>query len=194
MIAYILQAVYWLLLYNEPNIGQSRGSNRGRDRPKSWKQVVSVPLPNARQQVWVSRVLGYDHYKGLAPCHSRCGTLKNRKVGRKAPNIQTQIAIFYVENICTDRIPYINIFWRIKDIHTNGGRIPDARTLVHTEDKALVAFLLHRLAIRFELNESVRIRMGCQGANCKNRYQHIYPERPLISKVTCTSFACKVSR
>ena len=169
MIANKLQAVYWLLLYNDSNIGQTRGSNPGRDGPKSLKQVVTVPLPNTRQQVWVSRVLGDDRYKGLAPCHTRCSTLKNRKAERKAPNIQTQSAILYIENICTDRIPYINIFWRIKDIHTNGGRIPDARALVHTEDKALVAFLLHRLAIRFELNESVRIRMGCQGANCKNR-------------------------
>ena len=38
----------------------------GRDRPKCIKQVVIAPLPNARQQVWVSRVLGDDHYKGLA--------------------------------------------------------------------------------------------------------------------------------
>ena len=29
------------------------------------KQVVTAPLPNARQQVRVSRVLGDDHYKGL---------------------------------------------------------------------------------------------------------------------------------
>ena len=50
MIANILQAVNWLLLYNDPNIGQSRGSNPGRDRPKLLKQVVTVPLPNARRE------------------------------------------------------------------------------------------------------------------------------------------------
>ena len=36
------------------------------DRPKSLKQVVTAPLLNARQQMWVSWVLGDDHYKGLA--------------------------------------------------------------------------------------------------------------------------------
>ena len=29
------------------------------------KQVVLLPLPNFRQQVWVSQILGDDHYKGL---------------------------------------------------------------------------------------------------------------------------------
>ena len=29
------------------------------------RQVVTAPLPNARQQVCVSRFLGDDHYKGL---------------------------------------------------------------------------------------------------------------------------------
>ena len=33
-------------------------SNPGRDRPKSFKQVKTVPLPNARQQVLMSQVLG----------------------------------------------------------------------------------------------------------------------------------------
>ena len=32
------------------------------NRPKSLKQGVTAPLRNARQQVWVSRVLGKDHY------------------------------------------------------------------------------------------------------------------------------------
>ena len=36
-----------------------------RDRPKSLKQVVTAPLLNARQQVWVSRVLGDGHYKRI---------------------------------------------------------------------------------------------------------------------------------
>ena len=41
-----------------------RGSIPGRDKPKSLKQVMTAPLPNARQQVWVSRILQDDHYKG----------------------------------------------------------------------------------------------------------------------------------
>ena len=42
------------------------GSIPGRDQPKSLKQVVTAPLPNARQQMCVSRVLGDYHYKVLA--------------------------------------------------------------------------------------------------------------------------------
>ena len=38
----------------------------GRNAPNSFKQVVTAPLPNARQQEWMSRVLGDDHYKGWA--------------------------------------------------------------------------------------------------------------------------------
>ena len=45
--------------------------------PAAKKQVVTVPLLNARQHVWVSRVFGNDHYKRMPPCHSRCGMLKN---------------------------------------------------------------------------------------------------------------------
>ena len=41
------------------------GSMPGRDRPKSLKQVVTVPLTSARQQVRVSRVLGDNHYKRM---------------------------------------------------------------------------------------------------------------------------------
>ena len=37
---------------------------------KSLKQEVTVLLPNARQQVWVSQVIED------VPCHSRCSTLK----------------------------------------------------------------------------------------------------------------------
>ena len=40
-------------------------SNPRRDRPKSLKQVVTAPLPNAQHQVWVSRVLRDDHYKRI---------------------------------------------------------------------------------------------------------------------------------
>ena len=29
------------------------------------KQVVTAPLPNARQKMWVSRVLADDHYKRM---------------------------------------------------------------------------------------------------------------------------------
>ena len=33
---------------------------------KSLKQVMTAPLPNARQEVWVSRVLRDDHYKPIS--------------------------------------------------------------------------------------------------------------------------------
>ena len=35
--------------------------NLDHDRPKSLKQVLTVPLLNARQKVWMSGVLEYDH-------------------------------------------------------------------------------------------------------------------------------------
>ena len=44
-----------------------QGSIPGRDRPKSLEKVVTAPLPSARQQVRVLRVLGDDHYKQM-PC------------------------------------------------------------------------------------------------------------------------------
>ena len=37
----------------------------GQGSPKMLKRVETAPLPNARQQVLVSRVLEDDHYKGL---------------------------------------------------------------------------------------------------------------------------------
>ena len=37
-----------------------------RDKSKSLKQIATSSHPNARQQVWVSRVLGDDYYKGFA--------------------------------------------------------------------------------------------------------------------------------
>ena len=43
-----------------------RGSIPGHDRHKSLKQVMTARLPNARQQVWVSRVLRDDHYKPIS--------------------------------------------------------------------------------------------------------------------------------
>ena len=43
-----------------------RGSIPGRGIPNSLKQVVTAQLPNAREHVWVSRVLGYDHNIRLA--------------------------------------------------------------------------------------------------------------------------------
>ena len=48
-----------------------RGSIPGRERPNSLKQVVIAPLPNARQQVLVSRVLGDENYKELARSRTR---------------------------------------------------------------------------------------------------------------------------
>ena len=41
-----------------------QGSIPDLDRPMSFKEVVTAPLPIARPQV--SLVLGDDHYKGLA--------------------------------------------------------------------------------------------------------------------------------
>ena len=53
-------------------------SNPSRNRPKSKIQVVTAPLPNIQQQVWVRRVLGDKHYMYTdALCHNRCGILKN---------------------------------------------------------------------------------------------------------------------
>ena len=40
-------------------------SNPSWDRPKSLKQVVTAPLPNARHYVWVSWVLKDDHHKRM---------------------------------------------------------------------------------------------------------------------------------
>ena len=45
-------------------------SNPSSDRPKLLKQVVTAPLLNARQQVWVPRILGDDHYRRIIPCHT----------------------------------------------------------------------------------------------------------------------------
>ena len=50
------------LVYNDVS-----SSMPGRDRTESFKLVVTASLrPNARQQVWMLRVLGNDHYKRLA--------------------------------------------------------------------------------------------------------------------------------
>ena len=45
--------------------------------PKSLKQAVIAPLPRARQQVRMSRVLRERPSYTDDPCHSRCGMLKN---------------------------------------------------------------------------------------------------------------------
>ena len=42
--------------------------NPSRDRPKSYKQVVTAPLLNARQQERVTQVLGNDPYKRMPRC------------------------------------------------------------------------------------------------------------------------------
>ena len=42
-----------------------RGSIPGRDRPMSFKQVVTDPLSSAQQQVRVSWVLGDGHFKRM---------------------------------------------------------------------------------------------------------------------------------
>ena len=51
----------------EANYGKlNTGSNPSRDRRKSFKQVVTALLTNARQKVWVSRVLSDDNYKWMS--------------------------------------------------------------------------------------------------------------------------------
>ena len=52
-------------LERSPRKQEVECSNPSRDRPKSLKQAVTVPLPNARHEVWVSRVLGDDRYKRM---------------------------------------------------------------------------------------------------------------------------------
>ena len=52
-------------------------SNPRCDRSKLLKQEVTAPLPNAQQQMHVSWVLRWAFLKRDAPCHRRCGLLKN---------------------------------------------------------------------------------------------------------------------
>ena len=66
------QKIFVLLIYGAVEVvffshAGVLGSIPVRDRPISFKkkQVVTAPLPNARQQVWVPRVLGE-----VGPCHS----------------------------------------------------------------------------------------------------------------------------
>ena len=51
-------------------------SNPSCNRPNSLKRVVTAPVPNARQQAWVSRVPGDSHYKQIGL--SRKGTLTDQ--------------------------------------------------------------------------------------------------------------------
>ena len=53
-------------------------SNPSCFRPRSWKQLVTGPLPNVRQWVWVSRVLGNDHYKRMP--HAAVGVAPYRTI------------------------------------------------------------------------------------------------------------------
>ena len=46
----------WACLERSPSMRKARCSNPSRDSPVSWKQVMTTPLPNVRQQVWVSQV------------------------------------------------------------------------------------------------------------------------------------------
>ena len=52
-------------LERSPCNGKFLCSNSGRDGSKFVKQIVTAPLPNARQWVRVSRILGDDHYKQM---------------------------------------------------------------------------------------------------------------------------------
>ena len=69
-------------------------SNPSRDRPKLLKQVVTIPLLNARQQVLVSQTLEVDHYKWMPPvkaCATRYRTLTAQwlQVPSLGQNLQT---------------------------------------------------------------------------------------------------------
>ena len=53
------------------------------DRPKSFKQEVTAPLLNARQQVWVSRFLGDDH--NIQASRFKVGVARLRSVTAQWP-------------------------------------------------------------------------------------------------------------
>ena len=68
-------------------------SNPSRNRPKSYRQVVTALLLNARQQVWVSRVLRDDHYKRMprvtvGVARLRTSTAHWRRVPSTRQNLQ----------------------------------------------------------------------------------------------------------
>ena len=64
-------------------------SNPSRDIPKSLKQAVTAPLPSAGHLVWMSRVLGDDHYKRIPR-----GTLKNPHCSTGVPSIGRNLRPF----------------------------------------------------------------------------------------------------
>ena len=64
-------------------------SNPSRDIPKSLKQAVTAPLPSAGHLVWMSRVLGDDHYKRIPR-----GTLKNPHCSTGVPSIGRNLQPF----------------------------------------------------------------------------------------------------
>lgn len=72
--------------------------SRYRYRPKSFKQVIADPLPNAWQQAYVTRVLRYDHRNRCPLCRSRFGVLKDPHfwiaVGAKR---RSNFAVFFLK-------------------------------------------------------------------------------------------------
>ena len=67
VLSFIFKSRWWCSgLERSPRMLKVGCSNPSHDIPKSKKQLVTAPLLNARQQVWVSRVLGDDHYKRMS--------------------------------------------------------------------------------------------------------------------------------
>ena len=66
---------WWLSVDRWPRMREIRVRSPLGDRPKSFKQIIKATLPKARQHVWMSRVLGDDHYKRMP--RVRRGTQRN---------------------------------------------------------------------------------------------------------------------
>ena len=68
---------------------------------KTLKQIVTAPLPNTRQQLWVSRVLGDVNPVNVFPCHRKCGTLKKLSLlnGSMCSKFHQNLVSKYLKNI-----------------------------------------------------------------------------------------------
>ena len=74
--AVVTQSVRAFALHAECWVFESRPRQTLVDKTSHGSCVVAVPMPKTRQQVGMSRLLGYYLNTGFA-CGSRCGTLKN---------------------------------------------------------------------------------------------------------------------
>ena len=59
-------------LEGSPRMPKVGCSNSGRDKPRLLKQILTAPLLNNRQQVWVSQVISDDHYNRISPSVGVC--------------------------------------------------------------------------------------------------------------------------